>query len=222
MRGPLTASVALVAFALSSQVDAVTIVNGGFEAQSASIADGHYIYTLPTGWNEATYLFSATFFDAIPPQGRIFAAVGNCADCSPGTYLSQTITGLVSGDRYDVTFDLGANDFYVAGGMGQVEVSMLSGSSSASQIYSAPHPSGAPGFQWTNWSHPALRYEFTASGTSAEIAFQQTAATHLVGDIGIDNVSIAAAVPEPETYALLLGGLAVLGWAARRRSRLSA
>lgn len=31
-------------------------------------------------------------------------------------------------------------------------------------------------------------------------------------------VTTAAAVPEPETYALMLGGLAVLAWAARRRA----
>jgi len=31
-------------------------------------------------------------------------------------------------------------------------------------------------------------------------------------------VDIAIAVPEPETYALMLGGLALIGWAARRRT----
>jgi len=36
----------------------------------------------------------------------------------------------------------------------------------------------------------------------------------------IDNVHMGAAapVPEPETYALMLGGLGLLGWMARRRS----
>lgn len=33
----------------------------------------------------------------------------------------------------------------------------------------------------------------------------------------IDNLTLAAAVPEPETYALLLSGLAVVGFIARRR-----
>jgi hypothetical protein len=40
--------------------------------------------------------------------------------------------------------------------------------------------------------------------------------------LGLDNVSVTgtvAAVPEPETYALLLAGLAALGSFARRRSR---
>lgn len=37
--------------------------------------------------------------------------------------------------------------------------------------------------------------------------------------LGYDDfkLSLAAAVPEPETYALMLGGLALMGFVARRR-----
>ena len=37
------------------------------------------------------------------------------------------------------------------------------------------------------------------------------------GPIGSGAVDVAAPVPEPETYALMLAGLGVLGWASRRR-----
>lgn len=33
------------------------------------------------------------------------------------------------------------------------------------------------------------------------------------------TLAVAVAVPEPQTYALMLGGLALLGWAARRNKR---
>jgi hypothetical protein len=55
---------------------------------------------------------------------------------------------------------------------------------------------------------------FTADG-SVRVMFD-----HAGGDnIGLllDNVSVAVAIPEPETYALLLAGLGLLGFAARRR-----
>ncbi|NZD44412.1 PEP-CTERM sorting domain-containing protein [Sphaerotilus sulfidivorans] len=35
--------------------------------------------------------------------------------------------------------------------------------------------------------------------------------------LNIDNVSVAAAVPEPETYAMMLAGLGALGMMSRRR-----
>jgi hypothetical protein len=38
------------------------------------------------------------------------------------------------------------------------------------------------------------------------------------GTAGLDDVTITA-VPEPESYAMLLAGLAVAGWAARRQQR---
>lgn len=36
-------------------------------------------------------------------------------------------------------------------------------------------------------------------------------------DLGAANLSFTAAVPEPQTYALMLGGLGLVGWMARRR-----
>lgn len=41
--------------------------------------------------------------------------------------------------------------------------------------------------------------------------------TPVVETIALDNVRLVAAVPEPETYGMMLAGLAVVGWAARRR-----
>jgi hypothetical protein len=39
---------------------------------------------------------------------------------------------------------------------------------------------------------------------------------------GFDNVMVTAAIPEPETYALLLSGLGLLGAIARRRKQIQA
>ena len=61
-------------------------------------------------------------------------------------------------------------------------------------------------------------YAFTAAGTSATIRFSTFGLDPAAQfDVGIDKVELAGAVPEPETYALMLAGLGALGWVARRR-----
>jgi hypothetical protein len=61
------------------------------------------------------------------------------------------------------------------------------------------------------------------SGTALSVSFADV--TEL--NVGFDNVTFGsavasvAAVPEPETYALMLAGLAVVGAAARRRQAVN-
>ncbi len=51
----------------------------------------------------------------------------------------------------------------------------------------------------------AMKLKFVASGTSDSYG------------TSLDNVSLTSAVPEPETYAMMLAGLGLVGFAARRR-----
>lgn len=60
----------------------------------------------------------------------------------------------------------------------------------------------------------AYSYSFMGSNASSVLSFNADA-----GRLTLDNVSIAAAVPEPETYALMLAGLVMVGIYARRRHR---
>jgi hypothetical protein len=36
------------------------------------------------------------------------------------------------------------------------------------------------------------------------------------------NIELTSAVPEPETYAMMLAGLGLLGWVGRRRNQKTA
>jgi choice-of-anchor C domain-containing protein len=62
-------------------------------------------------------------------------------------------------------------------------------------------------------------FSFT-TGNSAGSQLLQFSSVNGDGYSGavLDNVTLTAAVPEPETYAMLLGGLGLMGFMARRRS----
>jgi hypothetical protein len=82
-------------------------------------------------------------------------------------------------------------------------------------------PNAASGFSFNLSGITALDNQATeyfrlvdASTISANGATVATAGTSRV-----DNFTVTAAVPEPETYAMLLAGLALLGFSARRRAK---
>jgi hypothetical protein len=63
------------------------------------------------------------------------------------------------------------------------------------------------------WMHQS----FTFVATEASTALSFTSTTGGDAGIALDNITITP-VPEPETYALMLAGLGLVGFTARRRS----
>jgi hypothetical protein len=69
--------------------------------------------------------------------------------------------------------------------------------------------------------HNALVSEFGQLSTGKGLpAYFAADVTNLSGNTGVIGATVAA-VPEPETYAMMLAGLGLMGWTARRR-KLSA
>jgi hypothetical protein len=85
----------------------------------------------------------------------------------------------------------------------------------SAQNYASPvATSGDPGTLWGAGWH-AVSYSFNAvAGESLHLYFSGQGS-----GLGLDGVTIAAAVPEPESYAMMLAGLGALGFTARRRRR---
>lgn len=65
---------------------------------------------------------------------------------------------------------------------------------------------------------PVNSIEFTLSGSTLQEYFQGNPVTNMT-DV---TVSLPSPAPEPSSWAMLLAGLGVLGWVARRGSRRAA
>jgi hypothetical protein len=175
--------------------------------------DGGYNFVLSSAlantWDSAIWLKSENNGYANSANGgNIFASD---SQYYPGT-LSQTITGLTAGTQYTLSFESalaqqvgfdGAN----SNNYWQVGFGNATQNSTALSIASG-------GF--SGWTTSTLN--FTASGASQVLSFLAQGSPGAPPFLLLDNVSLAAAVPEPSTWGMLLVGIGMIGFMARRRA----
>ncbi|MGV7210376.1 PEPxxWA-CTERM sorting domain-containing protein [Oxalobacteraceae bacterium A2-2] len=146
---------------------------------------------------------------ASPTGGNVFAS-------DPQWYagaLSQTVTGLAANSLYTLSFDyaLGQQAGFDKANINDYWAVSFGGSTQNT----SPLSIQSGGF--SGWQTASMT--FTASGASQVLSFLANG-----GSAGappfllLDNVSLTAAVPEPETWGMLLGGLGLVGVMARRRA----
>ncbi len=184
------------------------LVNAGFENPA-----GTAYTSLPggsptiTGWT--TVLSGVEWFDATgyggAADGVMIVDLANYVYTGGG--IEQTFATEV-GKRYDVSFAFGTMAGFGRDGTAHVDVS-VAGETLGYDIVNATST--------LKWTMETLSFTAVDVSTTLRFTNEQNPYAHFAN---IDAVSVLAAapVPEPETYALMLAGLGLVGFAARRRA----
>lgn len=194
----ICAAVAASAFAAHASN---LVVNGSFEQVSAGNtqpAGSWSIYNNITGWSGTPNIEVRDHVAGDAQDGSNYVEL----DTNSNSGMSQVITG---NGWYNLSFWFSPRERVAAGSNGiGFNFGQLSG-----QVLTSV--AGAPsGNVWQQYSGLV-----NLNGPTA-LTFFATGQSDSVGG-SLDNVSVTAAVPEPESYAMMLAGLGLMGAIVRRR-----
>ena len=195
---------------LASAAGAVTIVNGDFE--SGPTVGGAGYTTLSAG---SSALPGWTIGgDSIDYIGSYWTAESgthslDMSGNAPGS-ISQTVTGLTVGQSYTVTFYLSGNP---AGGDPNKELELQAPGITGYYFIVGANEFTLPGITW--YKEDLI---FQAVSSTANLTF--TSLENSAYGPALDNVTIS--VPELTTWALMIGGLGLVGYSLRRRASRTA
>jgi len=128
--------------------------------------------------------------------------------------VAQTVATTI-GDRYHLTLFVGnTTGGGIFGTTSTVDL-LLNGSQVLAAVNSAVNTTGL------TWEQ--LSFDFVATGSSTVLGFVNgdpaTDNSNILDNIALVDQGPVGAIPEPETYALMLSGLGFVGLMARRRRR---
>lgn len=135
------------------------------------------------------------FFNFLPGNGRYVDLDGSTRDA--GLFDKQLALGATT--TYILSFDLAGSQ---RGDVNIVDVTF----GTTTQTFTLNSADSFSTYTMAFTTNAAANYQ---------ILFDNKGGDN-VGAL-LDNVSVTAAVPEPETYAMMLGGLTLIGFASRRK-----
>jgi hypothetical protein len=228
MRFSGLATAALITFELTTAAHANLVTNGDFDNIGSVWVNNTGLGSddiqaggaAPPGWtvvnNNEFWFSSSNSYSGLtssPGNGSMYAIdLTGQANTLPFGGLEQTIATVV-GVKYQLTFALGASTVWnSAANAGSALTASATGTSLlASQLFSLTPTSD------NSWATETLL--FTADSTSTVIEFLGDSTNSNAKYIGLDDVSVNAAVPEPSTWAMMIIGFLGLGLVAHRHRR---
>ena len=191
----------------TAQATAVTVVNPSFETSYAQ----PYNCGVNCSWNTSGipgWAGEGSFNPGPPATTTYFNYVpdGITVAYSNGGSISQTVSAAALANRtYILQVDLGYRKDYADNG----NIELVIGSHTIFGTGAAPQGSG----DWATWTA-----SFTTSaadiGAPISIVLNSPGAQ---GDFDNVRLDVSSGVPEPATWALMLGGFGLAGAALRRR-----
>lgn len=148
---------------------------------------------------------------------------GNIYSFALPTAFTATLSG-TTGSFYDVYLriaTIGTISNTSATLNGIAGVTTLAYSASGGEVFGGEATDQERFWKWSNIAGSALyTFNFSAAGSSMSLDQLQLATIALPQVIEIPTGPVSA-VPEPETYAMMIAGLGLMGLVARRRSNKS-
>lgn len=187
------------------------IQNGGFDGGQAGLNNGFSTpgvgVTFAGFWtvDTANIDWISGYWQSSDADGYSVDLNGN----SGAGAVKQTVATTI-GDLYRLTFDLSKN---TDGGTVPRDM-FLEITGVAQQPYAFSTPNTRANMHWA-----AQSFDFIATSTSTTVLFRGSASGGSFFGPAIDNVALNAVVPEPATWAMMIGGFFGLGATLRQRRR---
>ena len=197
--------------ALAGQANAAAFMNGGFE-QGPFTAPGTFVTlgtgdTSITGWKvvSGTVDYVGTYWQAAEGTHSV-----DLSGTGPGA-IEQTFD-TVAGKQYTFNYFVGGNPdgdpFFKPLTVAAYDGSTLIANASQSGVRVGTR---------ANMIYQPGSFTFVASGSSSTLRFSSNTGT-AYGPV-LDAVSLA--VPEPSSWAMMIGGVGLIGGAMRRRQKVN-
>jgi len=198
MKSLITALALIAAPAITLAAQPNLLINGSFEDNA--VANGKWnVFTNISGW-------TSTGAGIEVRNNIVGSAIDGVKFVELDSYsnsgMFQTV-GTSVGSSYNFSFSFANREGTAAATNG------LDWTVDGGKTWNA-----APTLNSSKWAD--FSTSFIASSASTVIGFRATGTNDALGT-SLDKVSLTTAVPEPESYALMLAGLAAVGFVARRR-----